>query len=289
MSETLLGGGVSDAGTGADAVQAAPAGSAPAAGAINPDGTFSKGWDSVLSEDLRGNPSIVDFKSVSDMAKSLVNTKRMVGADKARFLFAPNENSTPEERNEFYRKLGCPESPDKYSVKLPENLPAGMQVNEQMQQHFAKIAHERGLNNDQFQAMVDGYTQFQAAQFENMQEAQVIKFEDGVKQLQREWRSDYDQNLKTANRAVQEFGLSEFLDAKGLANDPEMVKVMHKIGSMLLESKGPDSAGDPGAAQSVQARIDSIRNDKNNPYHHKDMPGHDQAVEMMNKLYEKLG
>ncbi len=286
MADLLTGevgesGGAGDAGAASTAPQVTPA------SVINPDGTFSEGWNQLLPEDLRENPSLAGFKSLPDLAKSLVNTKRMVGADKERFAFIPNENSSPEERAEFYGKLGRPESPDKYEVKMPENLPAGMQVNEQMQQHFANIAHERGLNNDQFQAMIDGYTQYQVAQFEAQQMDMSAKFEDGVKALQQEWRGDYDKNLQIANRAVKEFGLTEFLEKKGLNNDPEMVKVMNKIGSMLLEDEGP-AAGSVSGSATVQSQIDSIRADRNHPYHHKDMPGHAQAVDTMNKLYTKL-
>lgn len=292
MADDLLSGSGNQAGAGSGG--GAPPAAAPAAAAapmsvVGADGAFTEGWTAVLPEDMRSNPSLAGFKSLPDLAKSLVNTKRMVGADKARFLFAPNENSSPEERADFYSKLGRPESPDKYAVEMPKNLPQGMGVNEQMKEHFAKIAHESGLSNDQFKAMFDGYNQFQMQSFEQSQEQQVAKFEDGVKELQKEWRGDYDSNLKIANRAVQEFGLKDFLDQKGLSNDTEMVKVMHKIGSMLLESKGPEASNSSGASGSAQQQIDAIRADSKHPLHHRDMPGHDQAVALMQRLYEKLG
>ena len=281
--DNLLNGSGAAAGAG-DAGQAAAAGGA-AVPFVGADGAFTEGWTKVLPEELRENPSLQGFKSLQDLAKSLVNTKRMVGADKARFLFAPNENSTPEERREFYAKLGCPESPDKYQIKLP----AGAQADERMQAYFAKIAHERGLNNEQFQSLVDGYNAYQAELAQAGQLEAEAAFDAGVKQLQQEWRGNYDDNLKIANRAVQEFGLSEFLSQKGLQNDPEMVKVMHRIGSMLLESKGPDASAGGSASGSARQQIDAIRSDKNHPYHHRDMPGHDQAVALVNQLYAKLG
>lgn len=256
----------------------------PSAAPIGADGVFSDGWTAILPEDMRENPSLQGYRSLPDLAKSLINTKRMVGADKARFLFAPNENSTHEERREFYQKLGCPESPDKYEIKLPE----GSTPDERMQSHFAKIAHERGLNNEQFQSLVDGYNDYQVELAKLAQLEADERFDNGVKQLQQEWRSSYDEKLQTANRAVKEFGLTEFLSEKGLQNDPDMVKVMYKIGSMLLESKGPDTFAGGSANGSVRQQIDAIRNDRNHPYHHRDMPGHDQAVALVTQLYNKL-
>ena len=57
--------------------------------------------------------TFLKFTEIDALAKSYINATRMIGQDK---VAVPNENSTDDQWNEVYSKLGRPESADKYKL-----------------------------------------------------------------------------------------------------------------------------------------------------------------------------
>ena len=53
------------------------------------------------------------------LAKSYINATQMIGKDK---VAVPNKNSTEDQWNEVYDKLGRPESADKYSLNAKSEV-----------------------------------------------------------------------------------------------------------------------------------------------------------------------
>ena len=76
--------------------------------------TVAKSWKETISEEFRNDPNISKFTEIDALAKSYINATRMIGQDK---VAVPNENSTDDQWNEVYGKLGRPESPDKYKLE----------------------------------------------------------------------------------------------------------------------------------------------------------------------------
>ncbi len=66
-------------------------------------------WKSSISEEFRNDPNIEKFTEIDALAKSYINATRMIGQDK---VAVPNKNSTEDQWNEVYSKLGRPESAD---------------------------------------------------------------------------------------------------------------------------------------------------------------------------------
>src|SRR3990167_4888778 len=97
--------------------QAAPV-SAPAA-PVKADWN-SPEWKNFLPEDLRNEQSLKHINDIPAAIKSYINAQKMVGADK---FLVPNKYATDDEWNGVYAKLGRPESPDKYDIKVPEGKP----------------------------------------------------------------------------------------------------------------------------------------------------------------------
>jgi hypothetical protein len=57
-----------------------------------------------------------------------------------------------------------------------------------------------------------------------------------VEQLKMEWGRDYEQNLGLAKAVLERFGTEEdadFLEASGLGNDPELIRLLHRLGEKL--------------------------------------------------------
>ena len=85
-----------------------------------------------LAEDVRNEPSLQNIQDVDQLAKGYVHAQRKVGADK---IPLPNKHATDDDWNQFYSRLGRPDTPEGYEVQYtppaegyePTNLP-GFQV-----------------------------------------------------------------------------------------------------------------------------------------------------------------
>jgi len=76
-------------------------------------------WKDSISEDFRNDPNIEKFTEIDALAKSYINATKMIGQDK---LVIPTNNSTEDQWNEVYSKLGRPESADKYSLDAKSEI-----------------------------------------------------------------------------------------------------------------------------------------------------------------------
>jgi hypothetical protein len=76
-------------------------------------------WKDSISEDYRNDPNIEKFTEIDALAKSYINATKMIGQDK---VVIPNNNSTEDQWNEVYEKLGRPESADKYSLEAKSEV-----------------------------------------------------------------------------------------------------------------------------------------------------------------------
>ena len=76
----------------------------------------AKSWKETISEEYRNDPNIAKFTEIDALAKSYINATRMIGTDK---VAIPNKNFTEDQWNEFYDKVGRPETPDKYNLYNP--------------------------------------------------------------------------------------------------------------------------------------------------------------------------
>ena len=75
----------------------------------------------------------------------------MIGQDK---VVVPNNNSTDDQWNEVYDKLGRPESADKYQLDVKSDV---VPFDESAIKSFTENAHKLGLNNKQAQGILEYY------------------------------------------------------------------------------------------------------------------------------------
>ena len=71
--------------------------------------TTKVSWRDSLPDDIKGNTSLEKFSDVSTLAKSYINAESMIGKDK---MVVPGVNTTEDEWNDIYTKLGRPSTPD---------------------------------------------------------------------------------------------------------------------------------------------------------------------------------
>ena len=252
-------------------------------------GEADTSWQSrYLSDDLRGNDTLGKFEDVGALGKSYLELQKMVGSR----IKVPTEESSDEEINDFYTKVGRPDAPEKYSVDLPEDSGYDQELIGQ----FYDVAYKNGLSNKQAQAAIEFYnhinTDMSINQDAMMQQSRV----DSEAALKKEWGPvDYNKNLATSKKAFNRFAdddLKQFVEKNGMSNNVSMIKFLHKIGSAFSDPDMAGSGKDSGRVDADSARLEiaSIMDDKGHKYNEAlfdaKHPKHKEAVAYRDHLYD---
>ena len=234
-----------------------------------------------LWEPLKGKP-------LGDVLKGYAEAQKFIGGS----VRIPKEDAPPDEWAKFHGKLGTPEKPEGYKFNRPA-LGEGVAWDEAFEKRFLTEAHGMGLNNKQVQKLMD----LQAGYVEEQLKGLAEKRNGTVESLKKEWGGDFERRLTLAGRAKnvlqEKAGLTEeeanaFFDGTGAGDHPVMLKIFHQLGEIFAEDgwiKGETSAN---VAQTIRQKINSIRNDPNDAFNKKDDSRHQERVDYVSKLYERL-
>jgi len=189
------------------------------------------GFLGTLSEDIRSNTSLQDFKDADGLAKSYLELNKLLGKRM--------EDMSPEELNSYYGKLGRPDDASGYDLG---------DVQGDISDWYKDIAHSAGLSQEQAKNISEAYNQLEASKMAEMQEQQKETMGAWVDQLKEEFGSAFDTRIQAAQAAVKTYGgeeLKNFLNETGLGNHPAMVKAFADIGKELGEDAlvGSNSTG----------------------------------------------
>ena len=241
----------------------------------------SKSWKEIISEEYRKNPNIEKFTEIDALAKSYINAVSMIGSDK---IPVPTNNSTEEQWNEIYTKLGRPESPDKYKLEIKSDA---VPIEESAVKSFAENAHKLGLNNKQAQGILEFYKNNMEQSAQQMQINMETAQADAEAQLRKEWGRSFDENIKKAgalakanmNPAILDMQMK---DGTRLGDHPEVIKGFASIANLISEDKfiGTDQEN-MTQARDLDAEIRSIVNDRNGPYWNRNHPDHERTVQQV--------
>ena len=245
-------------------------------------------WKDSISEAYRNDPSIEKFTEIDALAKSYINATRMIGQDK---IVVPNKNSTEEVWEEAYTKLGRPETPDQYNLKIESDV---VKMDDSAIKSFAEQSHKLGLNNKQAEGILDFYKN----NMEGIAQQSKIDTETAQAQseqvLRQEWGRDFDAKVKQAGAIAKANINPEVLDmtlsnGTRLGDHPEIIKGFAKIASMMSEDKMVTTESENvNTVADIESEISAITNDTNGPYWNKQHPDHDKVVQQVYTLREML-
>ena len=248
----------------------------------------AKTWKEAISEEFRNDPNIEKFTEIDALAKSYINATQMIGKDK---VAVPNKNSTDDQWNEVYDKLGRPESADKYSLNAKSEV---VPIDEQAIKQFAENAHQLGLNNKQAQGILEFYKN----NMEGMAHQAKVDTEtaqaQSTQQLRQEWGREFDTNIKKAGALAKANMNPEILDMQlkdgmRLGDHPEIIKGFAKIAGMMSEDKIVSTESENVSSNTdVETEISDIMNNKDGPYWIRSHPDHDKVVEQVYTLREMI-
>ena len=246
--------------------------------------TVAKSWKEAISEEYRKDPNIEKFTEIDALAKSYINATRMIGQDK---VAVPNENSTDDQWNEVYAKLGRPESADKYKLDVKSEA---VPIEDGAIKQFAETSHKLGLNNKQAQGILEYYKSMMEGSAQQSKVDTETAQAQAEQQLRQEWGKTFEENVKKAgsvakaNLGVEILDL-QLKDGMRLGDHPDIIKGFAKIADMMsedtivaTESENVDQGKD------IEQEISRIMNDRTGPYWNKTHPDHDKIVQQVYTL-----
>lgn len=190
-------------------------------------------WMAQLPEDLKSNEGLTKFGTIGDLGKSYLELQGKLGNS----VTIPADTATQEEKERFYKKIGRPNSADKYSLSKTK-LPDGMKPDEEYEAKFRKSAHEAGLSNSQASKLYETFETAMVDKYNNLLNQGKEARSKAIETLKGEWGNDYNANLKHAKDAILHFGGEELLktfNKVGLSNNPELAKAFLKIKQSISE------------------------------------------------------
>ena len=245
-------------------------------------------WKTSISEEFRNDPSIEKFTEIDALAKSYINATKMIGQDK---LVIPTNNSTEDQWNEVYEKLGRPESADKYTLDINSEV---VSMDEGAVKSFAEQSHKLGLNNKQAQGILEFYKNNMEGTAQQSKIDTETAQAQAEQQLRQEWGRDFEGKVKQAGALAKANINPEVLDMQlqdgtRIGDHPEIIKGFAKIAGMMSEDKILSSESEnTNTSKDIESEISAISNDKNGPYWNKNHPDHDKTVQKVYTLREML-
>lgn len=221
-------------------------------------------WYSGLPDDLKGNASITRYASLEDAGRAIAHYAGHFGVPSDQLLRLPKPDDA-EGQGALWNKLGRPEAPDKYGVKLPE----GSTLDDGSLQGFLAHMHKAGpFTPDMAKAAVDWYAGFAQQGMAAATEAMKNEGKAAEATLKGEWGAGYQARFDAACATALKFGgaeLQSYLDESGLGNDPRMIRAFDKIAEAMQEAgaapaeRGRDTprALSPAEAKAELARIET--------------------------------
>lgn len=249
-------------------------------------------WYHGLDESIRNNPYVSQSKDLGSFVKSAIDTKSMVGANTIKL---PGEKATPEERADFFKKLGRPDDAKGYTPTTP--LVADHLADPTIRDQMANVMLEAGLTKAQGEAIFNAYFDVLNKGYTTHTEQAAQRHTEGVTALKNEWGANYENNVKTAQLAARELGggneLLQKLQEAGLGSDPLVVKFLHNVGTKLLDDSavGGGDGGNrfSGTQEAAVAEINRLKTDAEfqKAWGDANAPGHKEAVDRWLSLHER--
>ena len=258
-------------------------------GIFNEGLSFREGWfNDVTDPALDPYRSMAaQFKDLPSMLKSMHDTKAALSQRTDGMLKVPGKDATPEEVGAFRKALGVPDSPDKYQIVPPAQLPAGVEFKPETLNQFAEFAHKQGFTNDMVNSLIAYQAQAESVEISRLEQEHAALVDAQEKQLQREWGGNWEQKSMLARRAADTFGLGA--DHPALAN-ADIRRALARAAELISEDNLTSGDKVSGVLSPANEAKDILKNPENawhKAYHNPADPRHQEATAHYMHLMKK--
>lgn len=191
-------------------------------------------WIDQIDPEWRDSIAARGLKDTNTLAKSYHHLVRLHGKN-PHVVAIPDDASNDEQRAEFYKAIGVPESPDKYEINVPE----GIEKDEEFLNGYKGVAHKLGLTPAQVKGVADYYHEKIGGKQEASAAQVRAQQENDLQSLKQEWGSAYDSKLSQGRAAVAQLGIDDqLLGQLELALGTKgVITFFQNIGSKIGEDK----------------------------------------------------
>lgn len=253
------------------------------AAAVSPSIQPKSTWQDALPENIRDKPELASFDDVGSLAHGFL---ALVGNEE-KGVTAP-KGKDGENRDQIWKDLGRPETPDEYQLTIPESLSS--LIPDETLSSFRKTAHEAGLSQDQTASVIKFYSsdlEAQLSQINSTKGQETLAAETVLKQA---WGAAYEQNLAAANAVVvQSFSkeTQEAFQQSPLSRNPELIQLISTLGLSSQEPGTLAGFGQTGSAQTdLQTRAETLLADP--AYRNAKDPKHKAVAQEVTEIYQIL-
>jgi hypothetical protein len=233
----------------------------------------------LLPEDLRKDTAISPFKNVNDLARSYVETKKLVGGIKK-----------------------APETPEGYKFTQLQNLHPNLKA-ENVLKPLMPLFHKAGIHNeaaDQLQQGILTLLSQANAQSDQAKKDLAAKNETA---LRAEWGDKYDTNIDRVTKVLQRAaGKDAKIETDALAvalkDAPTALRALERLTSLLSEDSigkldvgaTPQQVNDKQAAMAEieRLKLEYAKDPNGNPIVNAKHPEHEKAWGEWNRLHALL-
>ncbi len=241
-------------------------------------------WKEVLPEEIRNFGTMGNIKTVEQLARSFMLAQKQIGMDKLPI----SKNPTEHEVKEIFKRIGMPETFDKYDVKLGENSV----TNPRFVEEFKDAAFKAGVLPAQANTVLKFFEEQSIKANEAHRLKEQTKFNDDLRAIKDEWGDQYDENTARAKAALKEFAVDQkdidYIKQNFGANAP-ILRILAKVGATLDEGKirGAGGTGEKSGYTPSEARekIAEYKKDPKGPYFNPEHPDHAEVKKEVNRLY----
>ena len=238
-------------------------------------GTITTSWRDNLDPSIKDHPSLANFKTPQDVAKSYVNAQSLIGKEK---IPVPGKDADPlsaEGRKEWdivYDRMGRPSDPKAYELPKLETPQGFPETPPETIDGFKQLSHDIGLLPHQVKALYQWQHEQAVGNVKNHTDATATALRASEGELRKEYGKAFDGNLSAAQGLLKKFGGAEViqaLESTGLGNNPHMVRFMVKVARQFGED-GNTLVGDTqsGVLTPAEAKVEveKIMADKSGAY-----------------------
>jgi len=217
---------------------------------------FSEQLPAEVRDDAKSQELLKELKDVPHLFQSY---KELKGSSEG-MVKLPTKESSAEELQGFFTKLGKPEKAEDYDVK-PIEAEGELEGSQEFVDAFKAQAFKLNLSKGQTEQL---YTWFIEGVKQNYNlQAETFKKEntDAHKKLRDVWGADYSKKMENAKKVILKYApddLKEELKKSDFKNSPELMVLLSRIGDAIGEDvliSGVTSTAPVTEEEKEQARL----------------------------------
>lgn len=236
-----------------------PAGTATTNGAAAPAGQEGgeRWFDGFSDPSLKELAEAKGYKNPEQAMNAYRNLLRFQSGA-SNVVEVPSADADPETLNQFFTKIGAPETPDGYELKLGDNAdPKNVEA-------VKGIFSEARLTPRQAQIVAEKWQEHAQKVAGEQQSAVDAQNQEAIEALKQEAGEQWDTRLAAGRRAMESLGLDDddLAQLDKAMGVPAVVKLLTKAGAVIGQESKFRGGGQEVTPGSAKAQIASLKADE---------------------------